>query len=535
MQPKNLEAEDLEHQTMKHTPYTFVALVLSLFATLCATSTSAQAASPPRFALVIGHNKGSHKLKPLRFAQSDAKRFANVLVQLGGFAPKQVKLLLAPRRKQLVQALKQLKAHFKHANGKGMFLLFYSGHADGTKVLLGGEELSFREISKQVKALPVALRVLVIDSCFSGQMVYIKGKRGVRDKGIALKPSVVLKKQLAPLRLTGTAILASSGAQQRSYESDTLQSSFFTSSLIAGLRGAADSNKDSRISLAEAYSYAHSHTILYSRKHGTRIQRPVSRWNLKGEAGSFYLTYLGKAESRITFSSAINGYSFVYRDKKLVEHLNKRKGERVSLGVTQGTYRVEVWKNRWVGIADVSLQPQQSHTLLNTQLKWHKPQGSKTRAMSGDSTGVGFLLSYEGINQLSIHSMGLSMALDLLPWLRMGLTYRLGLWNAEERPDHTHSIGLRIIGGIPILLHRLECWLGIGAEPRLTLRILNESQRTLANVGILFGGWLQLDYELTQYLSLRMTVAAGGHVVFFDQANRISPMLEGAVGLIWNF
>ncbi|HEX8437981.1 MAG TPA: caspase family protein, partial [Archangium sp.] len=46
-----------------------------------------------RFAVLIGANAGWSNDRPLRYAETDAERMREVLVELGGFAPDRVVLL----------------------------------------------------------------------------------------------------------------------------------------------------------------------------------------------------------------------------------------------------------------------------------------------------------------------------------------------------------------------------------------------------------------------------------------------------------
>ena len=58
-----------------------------------------------RHALVIGANDGGGVLEPLRFAESDAERFARVLVELGDFDEQLVTVLYRPTQETLRRAL----------------------------------------------------------------------------------------------------------------------------------------------------------------------------------------------------------------------------------------------------------------------------------------------------------------------------------------------------------------------------------------------------------------------------------------------
>ena len=82
------------------------------------------------------------------------------------------------------------------------------------------------------------MRLAVLDSCASGALTRVKG-------GSFQAPFLVDDAN----KVKGYAILTSSSADEAAQESDRLQASFFTHSLVSGLRGAADTTGDSRVTL----------------------------------------------------------------------------------------------------------------------------------------------------------------------------------------------------------------------------------------------------------------------------------------------
>src|SRR5687768_9921912 len=59
-------------------------------------------------ALVVGANLGGRGQEALRFAESDARRVADILRELGGYPAANVDLVLGPSRTELVRALEKL-------------------------------------------------------------------------------------------------------------------------------------------------------------------------------------------------------------------------------------------------------------------------------------------------------------------------------------------------------------------------------------------------------------------------------------------
>src|SRR5688500_13460486 len=65
---------------------------------------------PSTYALVIGANRGGAGQRDLRFAESDARRVAALLGELGGTPAERVRLVLQPSSADIDQALDRLAA-----------------------------------------------------------------------------------------------------------------------------------------------------------------------------------------------------------------------------------------------------------------------------------------------------------------------------------------------------------------------------------------------------------------------------------------
>src|SRR5207253_2498641 len=110
--------------------------------------------------------------------------------------------------------------------------------------------LDYGALRKAIEAVPADVRVAVLDSCASGAFA--------RSKGGQFLPAFLSD---ASSQVRGQAILTSSSETEVAQESDRIGSSFFTHHLLAGLRGAADTSHDGRVTLNEAYQYAYDETL----------------------------------------------------------------------------------------------------------------------------------------------------------------------------------------------------------------------------------------------------------------------------------
>ena len=254
-----------------------------------------------RHALVISANTGWAMDRPLRHARDDAKHLVTVLQELGGFAPADVTVLDDPTTEQVLEALAQSEAVAR--TDPGLFVLYYSGHADKEHLHLKGEPLRFDALYARLKAHPARAKIGVLDACQSGSMLTAKGGKPISAFTVKVDDS---------LEVQGTAILASSGADELSQEARSLGGSFFTHHLVSGLRGAADDDHDGKVSLAEAYAYASARTTLDTAVSGAGAQRPVFRYELKGR-GQIYLSWLTPTAGSLQFG-ADSGRCFVTDD-----------------------------------------------------------------------------------------------------------------------------------------------------------------------------------------------------------------------------
>jgi hypothetical protein len=85
-------------------------------------------------------------------------------------------------------------------------------------------------------------------------------------------------------------VLTSSTATEDSQESDELGGSFFTHHLLGGLRGAADADRDGRVTLSEVHDYVYRNTLRSSGR-TEQLQHPTYAYDMRGR-GELVLTRL---------------------------------------------------------------------------------------------------------------------------------------------------------------------------------------------------------------------------------------------------
>ncbi|MBL9037441.1 MAG: caspase family protein, partial [Archangium sp.] len=239
-----------------------------------------------RQAIVIGANTGWAMDRPLRHAHDDAKRVAAVLLESGDFAAPDVIVLEDPTTEQVLNVVAQSEAMHPE-----MLVFFYSGHADAQHLHLQGAPLRLDALYARLKQHPSRVKIGVFDACQAGSLLAVKGARPTSTFNVKLDDAV---------QVEGTAILASSGADELSQEARALGGSVFTHHFVSGLRGAADDDGNGRVTVDEAYSYAAARTTLETAGSEAGAQRPVFRYELKGR-GEVVLTQVRGPGSVVTF------------------------------------------------------------------------------------------------------------------------------------------------------------------------------------------------------------------------------------------
>lgn len=314
-----------------------------------------------RFALVAGANDGGKARVQLRYANSDAMAVSRVLEDLGGVREEDRLLLADPSRADLQQGLATLGERLAQArsqNDRVELFVYYSGHSDEEGLLLGEEHVTYGELRQALESMPADVRVAILDSCSSGALTRKKG--GIRRPPFLIDSSS---------RVQGHAYLTSSSADEAAQESDRIGASFFTHYLLSGLRGAADTSGDGKVTLTEAYQFAFQETLARTEKTWAGAQHPAYEMQLVG-TGDLVMTDLRSTSAALVVDEAIGGRIFVRDDTgRLVVELRKSQTAPVELGLAPGVYQVAVDEKNTFNEAQVELIEGQRTPLARNQLR----------------------------------------------------------------------------------------------------------------------------------------------------------------------
>ncbi|MFT4625760.1 MAG: hypothetical protein ACI8PZ_004431 [Myxococcota bacterium] len=312
-----------------------------------------------RFALLVGHNDGGPERPVLRYAHTDATAMHDVLVELGGVDIEDARQLSDPSADDLREALSDLMADVHAATGRTEVVLYYSGHSDETGLILGEGTFEYAELRAVVDALDADARIAILDSCASGSII--------RTKGGTHKPPFLVDEAS---RVDGVAYLTSSSEDESSQEAERLQGSFFTHFLTSGMRGAADSSGDSRVSLQEAYTYAQQETLSRTERTQYGPQHAGHSMNLTG-TGVLVLTDLRQVDSTLVLAEGLVGrVSLRTPDGALVAEIDKRAGRDLSLALPDGRYIATLSDGGRFAEAHLEVSDSTSALLSASDLVW---------------------------------------------------------------------------------------------------------------------------------------------------------------------
>jgi len=173
------------------------------------------------------------------------------------------------------------------------------------------------------------VKIAILDSCSSGAFTRLKG--GSRQAPFLIDESS---------NTQGHAFITSSSETEAAQESDSIGASFFTHYLVSGLRGAADSNGNGRVTLNEVYTYAHSETLARTSTTLAGPQHAAHDINLAG-SGDLVLTDLRSATAGIVFEESVAGQMFVTDENgRLVVEIRKEAGTALTVALPPGKYRL---------------------------------------------------------------------------------------------------------------------------------------------------------------------------------------------------
>lgn len=204
-----------------------------------------------KYALVVGIGRFKDPAIPkLQYAAKDAKDVAALLAdpRHGNFDPANITLLTDEQatRAAILNAMQQI---FLQAREEDLVVTYVSSHGSPSEQErgLGGvgyivtydanvknlwvDGLEYKDFAKKTMMIKARRKVTFLDTCYSGEA----SRRG--EKALAIE-GVGIDEGTAKMFLSGegTFVITSSNANERSWESDRIQNSYFTYYLLDALK-----------------------------------------------------------------------------------------------------------------------------------------------------------------------------------------------------------------------------------------------------------------------------------------------------------
>jgi hypothetical protein len=358
-----------------------------------------------RYALCIGRNDGGPTVTQLQYAEADAQRLSTVLSTLADIDSSRIQLLLRPDSAAIDQAFLTLNTAIRKSphRDQALLLVYFSGHADGSNLLLGKQGYPLQRLQKLLSESAAGMRIGILDACRSGMLTAFKG--GKRAEPFFADP------QPQP---QGQIIIASSAATEQAQESQALQASVFSHHFVNGLRGSADLSGDARVTVTEAYQYAFRKTVETTALSGGGVQHPVYKFNITGQ-GDFVLTDLSQRNGGVLFDrSTAEGSYLVLSESytEVVADFIKKKGQESFISLAPGpyvaitvaekqtrqcTFTVSAGATRYLNTDNFSLHPMAINRFKGPLANYHPTPAQVTSPLSTYSFGIG--LGAAGVNE----------------------------------------------------------------------------------------------------------------------------------------
>jgi len=244
-------------------------IVLCTLSVLCGLAVPVYADS---IALIVGIDNYQSYGK-LRTCRADALAMRKVLVRRCGFSERRVVLLVddapEPTNQPTYATLRgRIRQVTTLAGRDDELLIFFSGHGEtlgneGYLIPMNGSRddtgtlIPLSWLNDRIRESKARTRMLILDACHAGS-----GSKGIG--GVA--PSVPRPAQ--------TVILLSCSAKQQSYPDSAKGVSVFTRFLVEGLAGAADADRNRRVTQVEIYEHVRKAMVEWCLQTG-KTQTPL--------------------------------------------------------------------------------------------------------------------------------------------------------------------------------------------------------------------------------------------------------------------
>jgi Uncharacterized protein containing caspase domain len=192
------------------------------------------------YALITGCSSYNDPRNNTHQTTEDAKQFRKIMRN----ATSNITLLTSENATS-TSTLDKLRKFAAGTKAGDRIVFFYSGHGSSASegkaglFMSDGQVLPYSSILKALNASKAKEKIIILNCCYSGG----------------------IKAEMDKLGITDIIVIASSRADEVTYENTIIGGCFFTNSLKAALMGKADFNKDRKVTLDEAFRYVHKDVV----------------------------------------------------------------------------------------------------------------------------------------------------------------------------------------------------------------------------------------------------------------------------------
>jgi hypothetical protein len=506
-----------------------IASGLALFAIFLWASPAHAVGKEARVAVVIGNNLGLEHEKPLQYAEQDARRFFELVTEIGGIEKERAYLVLGGTDQDVRRAVDEAKGRIHELSrlGPTALIIYVSAHADETHLHLEGTSLSIAELRKTVQQTPASLRLVIIDACRTGAAAAFKGG----SPGPAVTVNLHRSEELQ-----GDLFIRSTSSGEPAQEWSFLRGALFTHHFVTGLRGAADVDRNGRISLAESYSYAFHRTVASAITARAGPQHPSFDFRMKG-FGDWTFTNPGKERSAVVLGASLEGTVWIVdRGGYVVAEVDKVKDGQVRLALRPGWYRVIIPEKRTARVTDVSLawgkrRVVERHEMVTMRLREVVARGNKPVVLRPFQLSGRYYYSLGPVDGLvGIHKGALGFSFTFDCWVASLLVSAGAATFDTVRSSVTHiETDLQTRFGREIPFSRITLGFGLyAAVSRVWQRIEADDHEERSTYGFdlpsprkawlpSVGGFLGLGIPVTERLWLEIDGTIGPKWVFMKE------------------
>lgn len=230
---------------MKNFGYLFKAVFVLLL--LCSSFARLNAQKTYVVSVGLGEYKYPQVAPPLPCSVGDARSVSRFFHSYNGSSV----FMLLNENATRVHILKVLKREFAKSTANDEIIFVYSGHGiQGGLTCYETKDMNsiitYDEIQNIMKSAKARRKIILAMACYSGGLT-LQGNNSRQKRRSTQNTSVML--------------YTSSRPNEVSWERSDMTNSFFMSRILEGFRGAADSNRDRKVTARELFNYVNPHVI----------------------------------------------------------------------------------------------------------------------------------------------------------------------------------------------------------------------------------------------------------------------------------